>query len=279
MGIFHKLKVGFSRIFRSSSIAYTPEIKRYGNSAEFKLADFLEYNIPDCKIKTNVIISLPEENKEAEIDCLVLLGDKLFAIEIKHWKGKVVERNDGFHIYKQDKYTEDVWEKVLKSPFGQVGRAVSMLKKQTNNRDGIQTIVYFKGTSSVNVRGDGVWFDNASDLADYILKYENRYWSYGNIKCFHSAIASDFLYSGKCRNVHCRIEDASLCFESDHTRLTRRDILSIDIQHFFSYDELLIHLCNGCSTTIRVENGQIYVVENKRRKKYSLCKINKIILG
>ncbi len=279
MGIFHKLKVGFDRIFNCSSVEYTPEVKRYGNAAEFGLPSFLKNRIPNCRVKSNVVISLPNERAQAEIDCLVLLEDKLFAIEIKHWKGDVVEYEDGFHIYKQDKYTDDVWEKVLKSPFCQVGRAVSMLKKQTNNRDWIQTIVYFEGASSVQVLGDDIWFDDASELADYIINYQNRYRSNGNIQCFHSAIAADFIYSGIYHNLHCIIEDKSLCFNIGSVSITRKDIEWIDITHHFSYDDLYIFLHNGNTITTHIENGRMYVIENNTRREYSLCKIDRIILG
>ncbi len=279
MGIFHKLKVGLSRIFKSSSVDYTPEEKRYGNSAEFGLQHYLKSSIPNCRIKNNVMVSLPEEHGNAEIDCLVLYEDKLFAIEIKHWKGHVIEQDDGFHIYKQDRYTEDVWEKVLKSPFRQVNRAVSMLKKQTNNRDWIQTIVYFEGTASVEASSDGVWFDNASELAEYILGFEKRYKSDGNIQCFQSAVAADFIYSGVYRNLHCLIEDASLKFCIDGAMFTRADIYWIDIEQHFSYDDLLLHLRNGGVAKVKIENGKIYAVENVIRREYSLCKIDRIVLG
>ncbi len=279
MGIFHKLKVGFCRIFNRSSVAYTPESKRYGNAAEFGLPNFLKSRIPSCQVKSNVLISLPNEIAQAEIDCLVLLEDKLFAIEIKHWKGSVVEQEDGFHIYKRDKYTDEVWEKVLKSPFRQVGRAVSMLKKQTNNRDWIQTIVYFEGASSVQVLGDDVWFDDASELADYIINYQNRYRSNGNIQCFRSAIAADFIYSGTYRNLHCIIDDRSLCFDIDGKWISKQDICRIDVEHHFSHDNLHIFLYNGNTVTTQIENGQISATENNTRRKYSLCNIDRIVLG
>ncbi len=279
MGIFHKLKVGFDRIFNSSSVAYIPEDKRYGNEAEFWLPSFLKSSIPNCQVKSNVVISLPNERAQAEIDCLVLLEDKLFAIEIKHWKGSVIEREDGFHIYKQDKYTDIVREKVLKSPFRQVGRAVSMLKKQTNNQDWIQTIVYFEGASSVQVLGDDIWFDNASALVDYIINYQSRYRSNGNIQCFRSAIAADFIYSSTYRNLHCIIDDISVCFNIGSVSITRKDIAHINITHHFSYDDLHIYLRNGSTATTQVENGRIYATENNIRREYSLCKIDSIVLG
>ncbi len=279
MGLFHKLKVGLSRTFNSHSVDYIPEVKRYGNSAEFGMPTYLKNCIPSCRIKTNVIISLPDKNSEAEIDCLLLYEDKLFAIEIKHWKGAVVEREDGFYKYKQDRYTDDVWEKPLKSPFRQVNRAVSMLKKQTNNRDWIQTIVYFEGTSSVRIYSDNVWFDDASELVNYILNFQKKYKSIGNISCFQSAVAADFIYSSVYRNLHCKIDDNSLVFNIGNACITRRDIYSVDIEHHFSYDTLYIHLNNGKTANVQLENGVLYAIKNRRRNAYSFCKIDKIILG
>ncbi len=279
MGFFHKLKVGLSRTVNSYFIDYAPEVKRYGNSAEVGLPNYLKDSIPNCQIKTNVIVSLPDENSEAEIDCLLLYEDKLFAIEIKRWKGTVIERKDGFYKYKQDRYTDDIWEKPLKSPFRQVNRAVSMLKKQTGNRDWIQTIVFFEGASSVEVYSDNVWFENAGELADYILGFQKKYKSNGNISCFQSAIAADFIYSSVYRNLHCRIDDNSLVFNIGNTLLSRRDIHSIDIEHHFSYDTLYIHMKNGRTTTTNLEDEMLFATENRKHKTYSFCRIDKIVLG
>ena len=165
----------------------------------FELSDFLKKRIPDCMLKRNVVVSLPDGNAHAEIDCLVLLDDKLFAIEIKHWKGAVVERDDGFHKYKYKNDADGVWESVNKSPFQQVKRAVSILKKQTHNRDWIQTVVYIEGASSVQISDDGVWFDDAGKLADYIISYKDSFCANrrlnGNIRCFYSAVSYDFIYT------------------------------------------------------------------------------------
>ncbi len=279
MGIFHKLKVGFSRIFKSSSLEYTPEMKRFGNVAELGLSRYLKSRIPNCQIKSNVNIFLPKENAKAEIDCLVLIGDKLFAIEIKRWRGRVIEKEDGFHVYKQDKYTDDVWEKVLKSPFKQVGRAVSMLKKQTGNSDWIQTIVYFDGASSIKILGDEPWFSNADAMVAYMINYQNRYRSRGNIRCFNNAIALDYICSGKFSGLHCVIDDKSLQFELDGKFITRKDIDMIEIKHHFSFDDIYIYLCDGNTEKVKMENGEICVSEDGVSKKYSFCKIDKIILG
>ena len=96
MGIrsfFHKIKIGFVRI-GESSIPYVDEVKRYGNYGEDEFTDMLRRKLPSCKIKRNVIISTPEGN--AEMDCLVLYHNKLFAIEVKRWKGSLTERAVGF---------------------------------------------------------------------------------------------------------------------------------------------------------------------------------------
>ncbi len=279
MGIFHKLKVGFKRLVNSNSIDYTPEIKRYGNVAELNLSQIIKDKIPECQIKNNVIISLPDEKNQAEIDCLVLLKDKLFAIEIKHWRGYIVEREDGFHSYKQDRWTDDLWEKVLKSPFRQINRAVSLLKKQTNNYNWVQSIVFFAGASSVTVYDNGVWFDNVDNLIQYMIKYKNRYNSQENVNCFNFAVAADYVYSNYYRNKRCIIDDRSLCFNIDGTQLSRANILKINIDHHFSYDLLNIYLKDGSVKKCKIEDGEIIVNDNNVRKIYSLCKIQTICLG
>ena len=284
MSIFHKLKVGLERFFTGDCLPTATEAKRYGNEAEFRLSDFLKKRIPDCMLKRNVVVSLPDGNAHAEIDCLVLLDDKLFAIEIKHWKGAVVERDDGFHKYKYKNDADGVWESVNKSPFQQVKRAVSILKKQTHNRDWIQTVVYIEGASSVQISDDGVWFDDAGKLADYIISYKDSFCANrrlnGNIRCFYSAVSYDFIYSGTYRQQHCIIDNDSLRFAiADNACLARRDIRKIDVEHHFSYDKLYIRLVNGNTETVMMENEKIYVTENNFYRAYSLCKTDGIVLG
>lgn len=96
MGIrafFHKIKTGFVRL-GEPSIPCVTAAKRYGNDGEDEFTYMLYRELPSCKIKRNVVIIAPEGN--AEIDCLVLYQNKLFAIEVKRWKGRLMEREDGF---------------------------------------------------------------------------------------------------------------------------------------------------------------------------------------
>jgi len=90
---FHKIKIGFLRL-GGSSIPYVDETKRYGNYGEDKFVYMLRHELPSCKIKRNVVISTPEG--DAEIDCMVLYQNKLFAIEVKHWKGCLTEMESDF---------------------------------------------------------------------------------------------------------------------------------------------------------------------------------------
>ena len=117
MGIrtfFHKIKIGFVRR-REDSIPFVNSVKRYGNCGEIEFINTLISKLPPCKIKKNVIVFTPEGN--AEIDCLVLLHNKLFAIEVKRWKGRLTERDDGFIQEKTDRWTEETHTRLLKSPF------------------------------------------------------------------------------------------------------------------------------------------------------------------
>lgn len=282
MGFFHKLKVGLDRAFNSSSVEYTSKAKQYGNYSEFHFANMIKNSIPNAEVKTNIIINLPSDNSQAEIDCLVLIDDRLFAIEIKHWKGEIIEKEDGFHKYKEDNYTDDVWEKVMKSPFKQINRAVSMLKKQTNNKDWIQTIVYFDESDSVDVKTDAVWFDNYNDLINYMLDFKKRYPSKENIKCFNSCIAADYLWSSAFwgeKSLHCIIDESSLYFELGNQIIKKQNVKYIEILHHFSSDDILLHLKNGTIVKVNDENKKIGITENNQRRAYNLCKIDKIIIG
>ncbi len=83
--------------------------------------------MPDCKIKNNVIIHNSYGN--AEIDCLILYKNKIFAVEVKRWKGKIVEKNDCFVQKKIDKRTGEVHIEKRNFPFKQLKRAIYLLRK------------------------------------------------------------------------------------------------------------------------------------------------------
>lgn len=145
MGIrafFHKIKMGFVRA-GESSIPYVNEVKRYGNSGEDEFTYRLCRELPSCKIKRNVAILTPDGN--AEIDCLVLHHKKLFAIEVKRWKGYLTERDDGFLQEKTDRWTGETHTKLLKSPFKQLGRAIYLLRKQIPIKAWVNAVVFFEG--------------------------------------------------------------------------------------------------------------------------------------
>ena len=170
MGIrafFHKIKMGFVRA-GESSIPYVSEAKRYGNYGEDEFTYMLRRELPSCKIKRNVVISTSEGN--AEIDCLVFYQNKLFAIEVKRWKGRLTERENGFLQEKTDRWTGETHTKYLKSPFKQLGRAIYLLRKQIPIKAWINAVVFFEDDEleSISTCSDTIWFDRCQDLVSYI---------------------------------------------------------------------------------------------------------------
>ena len=144
MGIrafFHKIKMGFLRS-REASIPFVDAVKRYGNTGEDTLVVGLRRELPACRIKKNVMIFTPEGN--AEIDCLVLYGDKLFAIEVKRWRGQLTETEDGFRQEKTDRWTGEIHTKQVRSPFKQLGRAIYLLKKQIPIKAWVNPIIFLR---------------------------------------------------------------------------------------------------------------------------------------
>lgn len=282
MGIrafFHKIKIGFVRAWESS-IPYVNEAKRYGNYGEDEFTYRLRRELPLCKIKRNVIISTSDGN--AEIDCLVLYNNKLFAIEVKRWKGCLTERDDGFLQEKTDRWTGETHTKLLKSPFKQLGRAIYLLRKQIPIKAWVNAIVFFEDDEleSVSAFSDNVWFDRYQDLVDYISNDGKISFGTGANDFFDKCVPADYLYAhARGKSLHCIIDRFTLRFETPHGNIYADNIISIRISHHWSYDELHITMTDGSEKTVALENAKIQVNDNGRSSTYALCKLDYIELG
>ena len=282
MGIrafFHKIKMGFVRL-REPSIPYVNEAKRYGNYGEDAFTYMLRRKLPACKIKRNVIISTPDGN--AEIDCLVLHNNKLFAIEVKRWKGRLTERDDGFLQEKTDRWTGETHTKLLKSPFKQLGRAIYLLRKQIPLKAWVNAVVFFEDDEleSVSVFSDNVWFEHYQDLVEYINNDGKVSFGTSANDFFEKCVPADYLYANAWeKSLHCIINRATLRFETPQGDISADNIASIHISHHWSYDELHITMADGSIRTIALENAKIEVNDNSRISSYSLGKLDYIELG
>lgn len=280
MGIisfFHKIKTGFTRI-GEPSLPYTTQTKKYGDCGEDEFAHAIQSRLPDCKIKKNIIIQAAEGN--AEIDCLILYKNKLFAIEVKRWKGQLVESGGDFVQYKRDRWTDEIHTKVHRSPFKQLGRAIYLLRKQIPDNAWLNSIVFFEESDCIKIESDNVWFNNQEELVSHIIS--NGKSSKGNSAStfFDKCIAADYL----CCNVwdkslHCIVCDDSLRFTTSTGILDRSNILSISISHHWSYDELNIITLYGVCHTVKIENGSVYVIDNGHKYRYAFCKLDYIYLA
>lgn len=282
MGIrafFHKIKMGFVRA-GESSIPYVNEVKRYGNSGEDEFTYRLCRELPSCKIKRNVAILTPDGN--AEIDCLVLHHKKLFAIEVKRWKGYLTERDDGFLQEKTDRWTGETHTKLLKSPFKQLGRAIYLLRKQIPIKAWVNAVVFFEGDEleSVSAFSDNVWFDRYQDLVDYISNDGKVSFGTSANDFFERCVPADYLYANAWgKSLHCIINRTTLRFKTPQGDISADNIDSIRISHHWSYDELHITMADGSIKTITLENAKIQVSDNGRISTYALCKLDYIELG
>ena len=278
MGIrafFHKIKMGFIRA-AEPSIPYVNEAKRYGNYGEDELVDLLCRELPFCKIKRNVIVSTAEGN--AEIDCIVLYENKLFAIEVKRWKGCLTECEDGFLQEKTDRWTGETHTKFLKSPFKQLARAIYLLRKQVSVNAWVNPIVFFEGDEleSVSAFSNHVWFDCYQDLAAHIRNGGKASFGSCAIDFFEECVPADYLYANTWgQSKQCIIDRATLRLGS----IAVDEIVSIRIAHHWSYDELYVELTDGTGSIITCENGKIQVNDNGSISTYALCKLNYIELG
>jgi len=281
MGFFRKLAVGFKRTFSSNSLSLLTQEKQYGNNAEYDFNDEIKKSLPGCKIKTNVLVET--KSGRCEIDCLLEYQGKLYIIEIKHWKGVLIEEGEVFVSKKKDKYSDDVFTKEMKSPFLQVKRQASLLKEATNSTMWINTIVYFSEADEVNVVSDNLWFDNIDDLIDFIKDDGRPSNIYESSMCFNKAIEADYIFSPSSfgeRSLHCIINEDSLNIKcTDGTKVSKYQIRRIDVTHHFSFDDISITLRNGQKKAATEENRKIIVKEDGINHSYSLAKIETIVIG
>lgn len=263
-----------------TSIPYVSSIKRYGNNGEEVFIEQLEKSLPDCKIKRNVMINTNDGN--AEIDSLVLYQNKLFAIEVKRWKGRLTETGQGFIQKKTDRWTGELHSKYQKSPFKQLNRAIYLLRKQIPIKVWVNGVVFFEDEEfeGISTLSDTVWFDNIKELTEYI-KFNGEISNGGNaVKFFEKCVSADLLHAKSWnKSLHCVIDDASLNFQTANGIITKNDIRYITIEHHWSYDRLTIQLADGSKGRIEKENGKILVNENGRIQAYALCKLDYIEVG
>lgn len=274
---FHKIKIGFTRM-GEPSLPYTTQAKKYGDWGEDEFVYAIQSCLPDCKIKKNVIIQTLEGN--AEIDCLILYKDKIFAIEIKRWKGRLVDHDGNFIQYKRDRWTDEIHTKVHKSPFKQLGRAVYLLRKQFPDNAWINAVVFFEEADYIETESDNVWFNNINELVSHIISDGKSTWGNNASAFFEKCIAADYLYSNSWgKSLHCIVCDDSLRFVTSNGTLNRHNIQSISISHHWSYDEVKITTRNGTHHIGNIENGSIHVIDNGYKYRYALCKLDYIHLG
>lgn len=282
MGIrafLHKIKMGLVRI-GESSIPRVNEAKRYGNNGEDEFTYMLLRELPLCKIKRNVVVTTPEGN--AEIDCLVLYQNKLFAIEVKCWKGYLTECEDGFLQKKTDRWTGETHTKLLKSPFQQLGRAIYLLKKQIPIKAWINAVVFFEDNEleSISAFSDNVWFNLYQDLVTYILNDGKASFGTSASDFFDKCVPADYLCTNAWgKSLHCMINRATMQFDSPQGIICADRIVSIRISHHWSYDELYIKLTDSSESIIALENAKIQISNNGHISTYALCKLDYIELG
>lgn len=280
MRFLHKFAVGLKRTFGGHSIDYVSEQKSYGNHAEDDFLDLFKNALPDATIKSNVMVDTSKGR--CEIDALVRYKNKLFIVEVKHWKGVLTEQNGYFICDKADKYTYETHTKEVKSPFGQVKRQAYLLKEMTKSNPWLNTIVFFCDADEVKASDENVWFVDFYELVDYIKNGGRNSYPDQIEKCLAKCKTADYIYSSSFwgeKNLHCIIEPSSLVFDCSGKTITKDNIKKIRINHHFSNDVVMIELRTGGISTTTIENGSIQVFEGGVYQTYSLAKIEWIIIG
>ena len=265
---------------KGSSIPYVSSEKRYGDNGENAFINALIQALPSCRIKQNVIINSSDGN--AEIDCLILYKNKLFAIEVKSWKGRLYERDGSFVQQKTDRWTGEVYNKQHKSPFKQLNRAIYLIKQQTKVNVWLNGVVFFDDEESEGIftETEYIWFKDYKKLVEYIKNDGKSSVGRNAEKFFNDCTSADFLYDKNgAKTLKGIILDDSLVFHTSRVVITRDNIDCIRIVHHLSYDELHIELIDGKLITINEENKFLTVNDNGNYCTYALSKLDYIKIG
>lgn len=271
--LFHKLYIGIKRKKQSNN-DYVDNTKQYGNSGELNFYYELKDALPeDAIIKRNIIISI--DNRDAEIDFIVVYRNRVYAIEVKNWKGIITNEGDDFFQHKQDQIA-----RAARSPFRQLSRSIYLLKEATDRDVYINPVVFFYENRQVRIHTDEIWFNDVDDLAHYILNEGRRSRKETIDGLLKWVTVGDRTFGHNDRHETTGIINSyTLQFETPKRLIRKSDIDNIVIRHHFAYDELIIRLLSGNTVTLERENHSIIMEHDRQFDTYYLSKIDLIIIG
>ncbi len=283
MGLFHTLRVGLQRKFLARGPRPVAEEKQYGDQGENYFAQEIQRLLPACQIKTNVLIHLPADRThpatDAEIDCLVLFQGRLFAVEVKHWKGNLLQQGDRILKRKKDAYTDEVHETVLSNPFAQIKRAISLLKKETGCFAWIWPIVYFCEADQVICEDETAWFQSVQAIVSYIKGVQGATDPKKAASCFEKSREADRIVANNRCVYRCRILDDSFKFYGNQRVYTRKDIASVQVLHHFAKDEIYLTLHTGEQKRFVAQTASLVAYHDKKNHRYDYARLNAIFPG
>lgn len=260
---------------------WVAESKAYGNLSEKDFYSTLKQHLPQSAIlKKNILIK--NQNKSSEIDFIIIFENKIFAIELKSWRGKITNDGDKYYQEKSDRYNEDVIHyKELKSPFSQLKSNIYYLKESTNKNIYINAVVFFINDGLIDIYDETVWFNEMDALVDYILS-KGRSCSINEIEKFlKKLVIADRIYPKWQNNqfIVGIIDEHSLEFEFEGRQIKKHDIDFIAIEHKLTSDCLSIYLVNCTVIKISFANKTLLFNYDNVVDNFYLSRINRIEIG
>lgn len=281
MGIkkfFKTLNLGIKRAF-GTSLPYVDGAKRIGIYGEDILYDNLNELLPNAKIYKNVCYD--KDNAYGDIDFVIINENKVFILELKTWRGDIYQEDGCFYQEKTSSYGER-YGKELKDPFHQIKRHIYILKKQFPKL-WFEPIVFFLGADSLHLANNGVsWFTDVDALVNFIkcanvrTNYDNNIAYFkNNIVCYDKIVS--YKHSNKLKS--CIIDEQCLHFKIAKKEIYKKDILTINVEHHFSFDILTIKLITGNEVTIKLDNHLLYYKDSGNIYKVNLSKVDGIAVN
>lgn len=281
MTLWENIKCAFGRLF-ASGVPSSTEEKIFGDEGEREFCEGITKALRKATVKQNVLL-FGRGGEYGELDFLIEYDDRLFAVEVKRWNGKVIISDDGVkHYNSRGELTSD------KDPFRQVSRTVGLLKNVHGVRGYIDGIVYFGGEARIDCRTDDrLWFDDVKELAKYIKRADGDRLPARDIdSLMRSLTCADFIFSQSLfgdREKRAHIVSPALVLDVKGTRNVKidfKDIYALEIRHGIVRDGVRVVLKNG-----KKLSGESFGTQNIRVREYkstydiAINKIDGIVMG
>lgn len=142
--LFKSIRSGFDRK-NAQPLPDEDSAKKFGTEGEWQTYEDIQKFLPGGEFKRNVL-SFENGSVFKETDLVILYEKRLYVVEIKNWRGRLVQKGKSYFKVKKGVLVK------VKDPFAQVQRSIAILKKQYHISTWVTPIVLLLGADAKRVK-------------------------------------------------------------------------------------------------------------------------------